>query len=576
MSDNRGWRGDIRSVDMQCGCADRLSLKAKRKVLVIENNPEDFEELRSILEDEYEIIQVSSGRSALSELRRYAEVISVVILEMNMLGMDGYMLMDIMKGDHFLSAIPVVATTSSDDTVVEIRCLESGASDFLTRPYKPEIVKHRIASIIRLRESAAMLNMLKFDYLTGIYSRDYFYRKVVMTLEQNPDKEYDIVCSDVEKFKLINERYGIMRGDELLCYLADTYLKKLKRTELCGRIGGDIFAFLVEHREGYNEHQFALDVEKGFQDAPVLKPVVKFGIYEKVDRSIPVSGMCDRAMLALGKIKNHYGKYVAVYDDSMRLSLLREQRILDEMETALEKKQFQVYYQPKHDTRNGDVSGAEALVRWIHPEFGFMSPGEFIPLFEKNGFITELDLYVWEEVCKTMAFWKKKGLPPISVSVNLSRADFGKYHLAQKIQDLADKYEIPHELLHLEVTESAYTDNAEQIIHVVDELREMGFKIEMDDFGAGYSSLNMLNELSIDVLKLDMRFVQTKSFTRNKSILRFIINLSKWMNLITVAEGAETKEQVDELRSLGCDYVQGYYYAKPMSEEKFEIYLAKA
>ena len=281
-------------------------------------------------------------------------------------------------------------------------------------------------------------------------------------------------------------------------------------------------------------------------------------------------------MLALGKIKNHYGKYVAVYDDSMRLSLLREQRILDEMETALEKKQFQVYYQPKHDTRNGDVSGAEALVRWIHPEFGFMSPGEFIPLFEKNGFITELDLYVWEEVCKTMAFWKKKGLPPISVSVNLSRADFGKYHLAQKIQDLADKYEIPHELLHLEVTESAYTDNAEQIIHVVDELREMGFKIEMDDFGAGYSSLNMLNELSIDVLKLDMRFVQTKSFTRNKSILRFIISLSKWMNLITVAEGAETKEQVDELRSLGCDYVQGYYYAKPMSEEKFEIYLAKA
>lgn len=576
MKNNQCWRSGMRADSMEYGYAGRVSLNGKRKILVVDDNPEDCKILCGILEDEYEITQVSSGRAALMELRKNAEVVSAVILEMNMMGMDGYMLMDIMKGDHFLSAVPVVATTSEDDDVEEIRCLESGASDFLTRPFNPEVVKHRIASIIRLRESAAMLNMLKYDYLTGIYSRDFFYRKVVMTLEQYPDKEFDIVCSDVEKFKLINERYGILQGDALLCYLADRYQKKLKETELCGRIGGDVFAFLVEHREGYNEQQFARDVEQGFQDAPVLKPVIKFGVYEKVDRTLPVSSMCDRAMLALGKIKNHYGKYVAVYDDSMRLSLLREQRILDEMEKALEKKQFQVYYQPKHDTKDGSVSGAEALVRWIHPEFGFMSPGEFIPLFEKNGFITELDLYVWEDVCKTMASWKERGLPVISVSVNLSRADFSKPQLAQKIQGLADQYKVPHDLLHLEVTESAYTENAEQIIHVVNELREMGFKIEMDDFGAGYSSLNMLNELSIDVLKLDMRFVQTKSFTRNKSILRFIINLSKWMNLITVAEGAETKEQVDELRSLGCDYVQGYYFARPMPEEKFELYLAQA
>lgn len=575
MRDNQGRYRNMRVDGARYDYGSRISLNAKRTILVINNNPKDCEALCSILRDEYDMVRVGSGQAALAALRSHAEEISAVILEMNMLGMDGYMLMDIMKGDHFLSAIPVVATTSEEDEVEEIRCLESGASDFLTRPYNPEVVKHRIASIIRLRESAAMLNMLKYDYLTGLYSRDFFYRKVVMTLERYPDKEFDIICSDVEKFKMINERYGILRGDELLCYLAERYRKRLRETEVCGRIGGDVFAFLVEHRKDYNEQQFARDVEQGFQDAPVLKPIIKFGVYERVDRMLPVSGMCDRAMLALGKIKNHYGKYVAVYDDSMRLSLLREQRILDEMEMALKKKQFQVYYQPKHDTKNGSVSGAEALVRWIHPELGFMSPGEFIPLFEKNGFITELDLYVWEDVCRTMASWKERGLPEISVSVNLSRVDFSKPQLAQKIQGVADQYQIPHELLHLEVTESAYTENAQQIIHVVDELRKMGFKIEMDDFGAGYSSLNMLNELSIDVLKLDMRFVQNRSFTRNKSILRFIINLSKWMNLLTVAEGAETKEQVDELRSLGCDYVQGYYFAKPMPGDKFEAYLSR-
>lgn len=576
MKNNRYRHHDMLAHSMKYDYMDETVLNRKRKILVIDNDPEDCRELCGILQNEYELLQAKNGQAALAMLRRYAEEISVVILEMNQMGMEGYMLMDIMKGDHFLSAVPVVATTARGDEVEEIRCLESGASDFLTRPYRPEVVKHRIASMIRLRESAAMLNLLEYDYLTGLYSRDFFYRKVMMTLEQYPDKAFDIVCSDVEKFKMINERYGNLRGDELLCYLADRYRGKLKEAELCGRIGGDVFAFLVEHREGYNERQFATEVEQGFQDAPVPKPVIKFGVYEKVDRTLPVSGMCDRAMLALSKIKNRYGAYVAVYDDSMRLSLLREQRILDEMDQALEKKQFQVYYQPKHDVREGKVSGAEALVRWIHPEFGFMSPGEFIPLFEKNGFISKLDLYVWEEVCRTVAVWKEKGLPVIAVSVNLSRADFNRPHLARKIREIADRYEVPHALLHLEVTESAYTDNAGQIIRVVNELREMGFKIEMDDFGSGYSSLNMLNELSIDVLKLDMRFVQTKSFTSNKEILKFIINLSKWMNLTTVAEGAETKEQVDELRSLGCDYVQGYYFAKPMPEEEFETYLLEA
>lgn len=265
---------------------------------------------------------------------------------------------------------------------------------------------------------------------------------------------------------------------------------------------------------------------------------------------------------------------VSLYDDSLRKNLLRERQILDEMENALTSHQFEVYYQPKYDIYSDTVSGAEALIRWNHPEMGFLSPGEFIPIFERNGFITRLDFYVWEEVCRAISEWKKQGWKVVPVSVNISRMDFGISDLAERITMLAEKYQIERELLHLEITESVYTDEPQYIIQTVKVLRDNGFKIEMDDFGSGYSSLNMLSKLSIDVLKLDMKFIQ-KSEENQKNILGFVISLAKWMNLATVAEGVETQEQVERLKSFGCDYVQGYFFAKPMPGEEFENYLIK-
>ena len=205
-----------------------------------------------------------------------------------------------------------------------------------------------------------------------------------------------------------------------------------------------------------------------------------------------------------------------------------------------------------------------------------MSPGEFIPLFEKNGFITKLDFYVWEEVCRDMRGWLDSGMRIGPVSVNISRVDFRMPDLERKIEALVDRYQIPHELFHLEVTESAYTDNPQHIIDTVSKLRDKGFAIEMDDFGSGYSSLNMLSELSVDILKLDMHFIQKKNLPQDKSILSFIISMSKLLELDTIAEGVETKEQVDKLKDMGCDYVQGYYYARPMPAAEFENYMRKA
>ena len=247
-----------------------------------------------------------------------------------------------------------------------------------------------------------------------------------------------------------------------------------------------------------------------------------------------------------------------------------EKFMTDSMKEALEKHQFQVYYQPKYDMKTEKVAGAEALVRWMHPEKGMISPRQFIPIFEKNGFITELDSYVWETVCQDMNKWKQQGYPAAAVSVNLSRKDLCNPRLLIILSDLLEKYKIPANYLHLEITENAYTDDYEKMIETVCELRKLGFMIEMDDFGSGSASLNMLAELPIDVLKLDMDFIQTETARASgKGILGFVISLAKWLNLSGVAEGVETPEQLTILQSMGCNFVQGYYYEKPMPEKEF-------
>lgn len=546
----------------------------KRKILIVEDQEINRIILCNILGDDYDMLQVCNGLEGLNLLHSCKEDISLILLDLSMPVMDGYDFLNAIKKDNILSAIPVIITTSRNSDEEEIRCLANGASDFVTKPYNPEVVRHRIASIIHLRESSAMLNMLEYDQLTGLYSREFFYQRVGRILEQNPDKQYDIICSDIENFKLVNERAGEKMGDKLLCYVADL-LRELLGGDLCARIRGDVFAFFVEHGEQDFEAALNRQAMEGYTDSPVSKLIIKHGIYENIDHSLPVSVMCDRALLALRRIKNQYGKYIARYDDSLRLALLREQQILDSMEPALASHQFHVYFQPKHEICSGTITGAEALVRWMHPQFGFMSPGEFIPLFERNGFISRLDAYVWNETCRVLRDWKERGLPLIPISVNLSRSDFNVPDLAEQVCNIADSHGVDHELLHLEITESAYTDNPQQIINTIHKLRDMGFKIEMDDFGSGYSSLNMLSELPIDVLKMDMRFIQQKATNQNRSILNFIISLSKWLNLITIAEGVETREQMEYLKSIGCLYVQGYFYARPMPVGDFEEYLCK-
>ena len=539
---------------------------SRKKILVVEDNEINRAMLSEILSPEYVVLTAENGLEALSVLKEYGEAISLILLDIVMPVMDGYTFLSHVKSDSEYSSIPVIVTTQNDDETDEVTALSKGAVDFVAKPYKPQIILHRVAGIINLRETAAIMNQVQYDRLTGLYSKEFFYQRVKGILIQHPDKEYDIVCSDIENFKLINDVFGIAAGDRLLCGVADLYKEFVGDSGICGRFNADQFACLIEHRSEYSNELFMEANARMNSYSSAKNVVMKWGIYSVKGGAIQVEQMCDRALLAARSIKGQYGKYFAAYDDKLRSRLLREQAITDSMEPALAEGQFEIYLQPKYRIKDGALAGAEALVRWNHPEWGMQSPATFIPLFEKNGFITKLDRYVWELACRVLREWEDKGYPSIPVSVNVSRADIYNEDLADGLLKLVKKYNLPPSRLHLEITE-----DPNQIIDTVSRLRELGFIIEMDDFGSGYSSLNMLNQMPIDILKLDMIFIRNETAKPvNQGILRFIMGLARWMDLSVVAEGVETREQLERLREIGCDYVQGYYFSKPVPCAEFE------
>lgn len=485
--------------------------------------------------------------------------------------MDGYTFLSIAKKDPSLASIPVIVTTQSDSEADEVAALSHGATDYVAKPYKPQIILHRVASIIHLRETAAMINQFQYDRLTGLYSKEFFYQRVRETLRQNSGQNYYLICSDIVNFKLINDVFGVAAGDRLLCGIADMYRRYVGEGGICGHLDADRFACLLEFDDVFTEQMFISANEEINRLQNAKNVAVKWGIYSVGNQNVTVEQMCDRALLAARSIKEQYGVYYAAYDDKLRDELLRQQAIIDSMETALKEGQFLVYLQPKYRIWDETLAGAEALVRWKHPEWGFQSPAEFIPLFEKNGFITKLDQFVWDKTCFYLRKWDEEGYPPIPVSVNVSRADIYHADIADIMMRTVSKYGLTPSRLHLEITESAYTEDPGQIIETVRHLRELGFVIEMDDFGSGYSSLNMLNQMPIDILKLDMQFVQSETAKpMDQGILQLIMELARRMHLSVVAEGVETKTQLDRLSETGCEYVQGYYFARPMPEGEFE------
>lgn len=543
----------------------------KQTVLIVEDNELNREVLRALLENDFDVLEAVDGEEGLEMLAQHYRTLAIVLLDVYMPRCDGFEFLQRKRLDSRYDSVPVIVTTASDALEDEHRCLELGANDFVIKPYNADIIKNRIANMIHLRRSAAIVNQLTWDANTGLYNKEFFFRSVAQVFETNPQDEFDLVCSDIENFKALNDRYGELVCDQLLHDLAECLSNTIPDLVAAGRIGGDTFAFLIAHQERGWEHV----LDEAIGQLPYASLMVKIGIVAQVDHELTVPMLCNRAICALETIKGRTAESVAWFDDELHQRLNTEQTIRETMEAGLAQGEFVVFFQPKYDVHRNTTGGAEALVRWIHPTLGFVSPGVFIPIFERSGFITKLDMFVWEETCRVIRRCQEAGLPTVPISVNVSRLDFDDPDLADKIAQIAHKHGVSPDLLHAELTETAYSDNPSRVTKTLSNLKSLGFHIELDDFGAGFSTLASLNILPLDVMKLDMSMIRQATLLNDFRIVEAAINLARVLGLKTVVEGVETHEEAQKVTDMGCDLIQGYYYSKPLRLEEFEQYMSQ-
>jgi len=547
---------------------DNNESKGKRNILLMESKNDNLEIVKKILMKDYNVIVAQDVRLALRIMQDNFRILSLIMIDIEI--QESFWFLEEVAKTPELAGIPIIVTTDDNEAEKEEKSLEFGAVDFILRPYNSRIVLARAKNVIHLRESAAALSAVLMEPSTGLYTKQAFIHHAEMLLSANPGKVYMLIGVDVVNSKLINSQYGEKRCSEFLDYIGKR-IGKLCFTVMAGRYNNDQYIIMAEKKEELTSRVISTKIQMIISDAPISRQNAKIGVYDNFDGKVSVVSCCDRAFWAIKSIKGIYNEYIAYYTEELRKQLLTEQRIQDSMEEALQKGQFKVYYQPKHNCKSRKVSGAEALVRWNHPEYGFMSPGRFIPLFEKNGFITKLDSYVIEQVCKDMISWFEKGIDIVPVSVNVSRRDFYEEGWIDKQLSVIERYNVDPKMIHIEVTESLYTGNADTIIEHVKNVQKMGYEIEMDDFGAGYSSLGMLNEFPLDIVKLDISFI--RRIEQSDVVIDSVISMAHRMGLKTIAEGVETQAQFVKLKELGCDYIQGYYFSRPLPKEEYEKYL---
>ena len=409
------------------------------------------------------------------------------------------------------------------------------------------------------------------DSLTGLFNMDYLYKHIKETLKTS-NKDYCVLYMNIKNFKIVNDIFGHKFGDRTLKQIAAWLKETLKSDAIYGRLIGDTFGIFMP-MDKFDENVF-LD---GLSDFVIRhrnmehQVSVHIGVYEIVDKKLDVSVMFDRAHMALMTITDSYKTCIKVYDDTLRQEILEEQKLALDLTKAIEENQIRPYLQPITD-KDGNIVGAEALARWIHPELGFLSPGKFIPSFEKNGMIVEVDNHIWEETCKILHKWKSQCCT-LFISINVSPKDFYFINVVQTIQDLVNKYGISPKLLRIEITETAMMFDSDEKLKIFNQLRDAGFIVEMDDFGSGYSSLNMLKKMPVDILKIDMNFLDENGDNKSKTIVKNVINLSNELNMTALTEGVETESQYDGLKNMGCSLFQGYYFAKPMPIDEFEQFV---
>ena len=543
----------------------------RRLILIVDDQEINRNLLGTILGEKYDVIYAVDGLDALEKIRSNQDQLSIVLLDLLMPRMDGFEVLQAIKQDPSLSSIPVMVLTSEKSA--EVKALDMGAADFITKPFDmPDVILARVSRMIELLEGRSLIHNAGNDPLTGLYTGVFFYDYVDQIIKHHPDWKMDAVALNIDRFHSINELYGREYGNNVLTVLGREIRSFLSENGGIGcRTQADQFLISCMSRSSYESvfKMFQSRLDRFSKGAGIH---LRMGVCPWRE-DLTIEQQFDRAKLACNMGRGNYMTSLVVYDEKMYQDDLYSERLISDVNRAAAEHQFLVFYQPKYDIQSVPprLKSAEALIRWNHPELGMISPGVFIPLFEGNGLISIVDNYVWEETARQIQAWKQKYGWSVPVSVNLSRADLFDPSLEQKLLSLLKQYEITTEDLLLEVTESAYTDNAEHLIEVVRKLRSDGFRIEMDDFGSGYSSLNMLSSLPIDALKMDMKFIQNAAAdNREFRLIELILDIAEFLGVPVIAEGVETENQMTMLKDAGCDLVQGYYFSKPVPAPEFE------
>ena len=542
----------------------------KRKILIVEDNEMNLKMLDALLADKYEVLTAKNGRIGLNILEEKYKELSLVLLDVHMPVLNGFEFLKRMREDALLSSVPIMVITANGGIDVELNCLDLGAADFITKPYHSDIIIRRIRNVIRLKESSLTLEAVERDELTGLYTEQAFSHYVKQIMSFKPNKKMQLIVAKVKDFKLVNSIYGAEKADEFLRYLASAYSKRLK-DGLIARKANTSFVCLLYGDKELDHRKMADTINEISENAPIKGVKVKYGIYEDIDKNLPISTCYDYVSLAIETIMESYDHDIAFYTEEIAKKRIHEQMIENCFEEALNDEEFLVYYQPKIDLSTEKVIGAEALVRWKKSDGTMVPPGEFIPVYEKNGQIEKLDEYVFRKVCqlqrREMDEWKKL----INISVNLSRSSILHDGIAECYIKIAKENKIPFSCVPLEITESAAI-YGKRIHSTTEQLVNAGFKLHMDDFGSGYSSMLCLNQIPFSALKIDKSLIDHVYEEKGKTLVEQVIMLSKLLNMKVVAEGVETEEQIIELRKMNCDEIQGFYYAKPMSEKEFTEY----
>ena len=544
----------------------------KRTILVADDEFINREILTEMLKDEYDILTAEDGEQAFELIKAHSKTISLILLDLIMPKMGGLELLSAIKNIDEFSGIPVIVLTTDQES--EVVSLNTGASDFIPKPYpRQSVVMARIRRAIELSEDRQIISDTQNDIITGLYNGDYFYEYAEVFDKYHPDTEMDAVVLGINNYHVLLERYGKEKCIELLSLIADELKNQYPAGNaiLCHK-EMDTFFLYCHHA---SDHETRLQNIGHSIDLVFSGVKLKMGIYECVDKKIELRNRFVRARMAYNKLQGNYHDEIAVFDDEILEKILFEEQLCSDFKTAINEEQFTVFFQPKFDI-SGDVpviAGAEALVRWHHPSLDLISPGLFIPLFENNGLIYELDDYVWHKTAAKIKEWRGKFEKKIPVSVNISRAEMYDPNLANRLINIVEENGIEVSDLHLEITESAYVSDSSMIIDRVEDLRKKGFFIEMDDFGSGYSSLNMIGELPIDALKLDMLFIRSAFKNQNMKMLDIVIGIADCLGVPAIAEGVETEEQYLKLKESGCAIIQGYYFSKPVPGDEFEKFL---